>query len=263
VSCSTTSVRLSISESCSQYLTFSPAAGHETTAITLTYFVHRLSKHPNLQNLLRQELFSLPRPLVITRSNENPTLPSLRDLDALPLLQALIQETLRVTPPIPGAEPRITPPAGCFLGPSDSTIGQYYVPGNVRISATPYALHRNSHVFPEAEKWRPDRWLDDQLSSPGSVASQLEKKERWWWAFSSGGRMCIGSNFAMLEMKMLIAALYTTFKTTLVENQEEQMTPMDGYMGGPKGNKLWVKIERWDEDDGADSAVSMRSVEMA
>ena len=175
-------------------------------------------------------------------------------------MQALIQETLRVTPPIPGAEPRITPPAGCFLGPPDSPIGQYYVPGNVRIAASPYALHNNPHVFPEAEKWRPDRWLDDELSSPRNEAAQLEKKERWWWAFSSGGRMCIGSNFAMLEMKMLVAALYTTFKTSLVEDQEDGMTPIDGYMGGPKANKLWIKIEKWDDDDRADSAVSMRSV---
>ena len=67
----------------------------------------------------------------------------------------------------------------------------------MRVNAQAYSLHRNEEAFPKAEEWIPDRWL-------GKVPGETEKKERWFWAFGSGGRMCVGSNFAM-NCKFLIS----------------------------------------------------------
>jgi cytochrome P450 len=91
-------------------------------------------------------------------------------------------ETLRLNASIPGPQPRISP-AGAFLndyGP---------LPAGTRVSAQAYSLHRNEEIFPEPENWDPYRWTQ------GHGTSEMMK---WFWAFSSGGRMCIGSNLALL-----------------------------------------------------------------
>lgn len=165
------------------------AAGHETSGITLCYLFHELSLHPSLQTQLRQEFLTLSPPLAYPATT--PSLPSPQSLDALPLLHATLMETLRIHAAIPGPEPRITP------AKPTSLAGSPPLPPGVRVSAQPYTLHRRADVFPDPEAWKPERWLD---------ADEAQKAEmgRWFWAFGSGGRMCIGSNFAMQGMTSLL-----------------------------------------------------------
>ncbi|KAI9891898.1 MAG: hypothetical protein M1814_002283 [Vezdaea aestivalis] len=238
------------------------AAGHETSSLTMTQLILHLSAFPNLQGLLHREFSSLP--------HDPP--PSPRELDAFPLLQVVLRETLRLTPPIPGPQPRITPPSGCFLTPPSGK--QYFIPRDVRISASAYALHRNPDVFPMPTAWRPDRWLDNFISTPASspgrsmngpdkstATSETETKDRYFWAFGSGGRMCLGSNLAMLQMKLLIAALYARYKTVVVEGQDTSVA--DGYMGYIGNGKLMIRLEKWEASGRSrpDSAISMGSGE--
>lgn len=130
-------------------------AGHETSAIALTYVYYELSRHPKLQDRLRRELLSLSPQIMWPHE---PTaafeLPPAKSLDALPLLHAILMESLRLHSPIPGIKPRITPAGSCTLAGYDN------VSVNVRVSAMPYTLHRNADVFPEPEAWRPERWLE-------------------------------------------------------------------------------------------------------
>jgi unspecific monooxygenase len=161
-------------------------AGTETTAWTLTYVLYEISLHKEIQSSLRTELLSLSPPFVYSpASSTMPKLPSSRALDALPLLEAILLETLRLHPAVPGPQPRVTPSSSVSLDGYDN------IPGGIRVSAQAYSLHRNSTVFPEPELWKAERWLR---------ASPEEKTEmmRWFWAFGSGSRMCIGSSFAML-----------------------------------------------------------------
>jgi cytochrome P450 len=161
-------------------------AGHETSAIALTYLHWEMSRHPDLQQKLREEVLTLePQVLWPPETEGEFNLPSSKSVDGLPLLHAIIMETLRLHAPIPGIEPRVTPAGGCTLAGYDN------IPANVRVSAMPYALHRNEEVFPEPEKWDVDRWLQPAESA------ELKEMVRWFWAFGSGGRMCIGSNLAM------------------------------------------------------------------
>ncbi|KAI9781907.1 MAG: hypothetical protein M1835_004163, partial [Candelina submexicana] len=181
---------------------------------TLTYLFWELSRNPAIQHELRHELQSLSPPL--TFPTPKPNLPPPKILDSLPFLQACIMETLRLHPALPGGQPRITPP--------NATIGPYTnLPANVRVSAQAYSLHRNTEVFPEPEEWRPRRWLDEDAG----------EKHRWFWAFGSGGRMCVGSNFAMYEMKLVVAAVYTNFSSDIVDDSGIEQD--DGYTCGPKG----------------------------
>jgi hypothetical protein len=160
-------------------------AGQETSGLALTYLSWRLSQALQLQHDLRAELLTL-NPNMQLQENGSCSIPDSKALDALPLLHSIIMETLRLHAPIPGPEPRQTPKAGC-------QIGSYFIPGAVRVAALPFTLHRDEAVFPHPERWDHTRWL---ASHTGDDSRRL--MQRQFWAFGSGGRMCIGSNFAML-----------------------------------------------------------------
>lgn len=165
-------------------------AGHETSAVALTYMLWEISKHPNLQDELRAELETLLPPIVYRGPSQPAELPSPKSIDALPLLDAIVTETLRLHAPIPGIQPRVTPAPSCTLA------GYSDIPPNTRVNAQAYSLHRNPDVFPEPEIWQPKRWLKSS-DEPPTAASDLDEMRRWFWAFGSGGRMCVGSNLAL------------------------------------------------------------------
>ncbi|PVI00347.1 cytochrome P450 [Periconia macrospinosa] len=206
------------------------AAGFDTSSITLTYAIHELSTHPAIQSELRRELLSLTSP--------PSSLPPPKTIDALPFLNAVVHETLRLHPAIPGPQPRVTPPQGCKLGDGSSGVlgggGEYYVPGGVRVSASAGLLHMNEEVFEEPEEWRPERWLGKEgLSKEG---------KRWFWAFGSGGRMCIGSHLALYQMKYILYSLYTTYATSIVD--DTGIEQIDAYTAPPASDQLIIKLTK-------------------
>lgn len=150
------------------------AAGFDTSSITLTYVVHELSQHEEIQRRLQSELRTLSPRLVLASS---PHLPDPKAVDALPVLHAVIWETLRLHPAIPGPQPRFTPPQGCHLGPETRP---YYVPGGVRVSASAGLLHANDEVYERASEWKPERWLNmERLGEE----KRKDMESRWFWAF--------------------------------------------------------------------------------
>lgn len=159
-------------------------AGQETAGLAMTYLTWHMSQDQDLQRRLRDELLSI-EPNLRLRDDGARSLPDPKELDALPLLHAIMMETLRLNAPIGGPEPRRTPFPQCHIGP-------YAVPGGVRIAALAHTLHRDESVFPDCEKWDPTRWL---LPEGDEKTGRL--RNRQFWAFGSGGRMCIGSNFAV------------------------------------------------------------------
>ncbi len=215
-------------------------AGQETTGIALTYMAWRLSQDRAAQAALQEELHQLRRrEMGSLNGNAGDAsavwLPSDKQLDALPVLHAVVMETLRLHAPIAAPQPRQTPPAGCRLGP-------YALPGGVRIAALAHTLHRDADVFPDPERWDYTRWMDTADSSSSSDDAR-RARARQFWAFSSGGRMCIGSHFAMHgerlpslppvafspltppEMKAVMALIYSHFSTHIVD--DSGMTPAD------------------------------------
>ncbi|KAH7036688.1 cytochrome P450 monooxygenase-like protein [Macrophomina phaseolina] len=218
------------------------AAGFDTSGITLTYLVHELSQRPALQAALRAELLTLPTPLTPASA---PRLPGARELDALPMLHAVLMETLRLHAAIPGPQPRTTPVGGgASLGPPGYECSG--LPAGVRVAAQAWSLHRNEDVFAEAEQWWPERWMDGKgglLTAEssgegegcGGDGERYREMTRWFWAFGSGGRMCIGSHLAIYQMKFIVAAIYSNYETSIVS--DDGIRQSDAYTAPPVSNE--------------------------
>ncbi|KAI1458082.1 cytochrome P450 [Annulohypoxylon moriforme] len=220
-------------------------AGQETTGVALTYLSYHLSQSLDLQRKLRRELLTLkPSMRYVDGDNggeksDRIEMPDSRQLDGLPILHAMITETVRRYVPAGGPEPRVTPSS------SSCYIGSYEVPRGVRVSASPYNLHRDETVFPDSEKWDHTRWLRHQGTAEIDDSNGVEGKSelnRHFWGFSSGGRMCLGSNFAMHDMKLIIAAIYSNYISHIVD--DEGIEPTDAYTGHPKSNSLYLRFEK-------------------
>lgn len=209
-------------------------AGSDTSGTTLTYLAWELSKPHNIDTLtaLRDEL----RVSCAAGPTGDAEELTARQLDGLPVLHAVIMETLRLHAAIPGEQPRITPP-NASLGPPGCTVSG--IPAGVKVNSQAHSLHRNPDVFPEPERWLPQRWLTDDGKIDGGG-----EKGRWFWAFGSGGRMCIGSNLAMIEMKAVVAAVWSNYSTSIVD--DAGMRHNGGYIaepvGSPEGNYLLLKF---------------------
>ncbi|EAL86675.1 hypothetical protein LV164_002476 [Aspergillus fumigatus] len=208
-------------------------AGHETSGITFVYMMWELSKRPRLQAELRQELLtlspSLRYPLVELGDGSLPLLPSPAAIDSLPLLDAVVRETLRVHSPAPAPLPRITPSSSEGI----AIEGYDRIPGGVKVSSSSYTLHRISEVYPQPFEWLPERWLDP---GPGKIHDM----RRLFWPFGSGGRMCLGSNFALQEIKLVMAAVYSNYTTSIVD--DEGIEQDYAFISLPKGRKLMLKF---------------------
>jgi cytochrome P450 len=146
-------------------------AGIDTTSDTLMFLIWSLSQPRNkpFQEKLIREVLSLSG-----ESLNEYGFPKAEASDKCIYLMAVIKETLRLYAPLPMFEPR-----SCS---ANSIIDGYSIPAETVVGMAPFTLHRNPEVFKDPLTFNPDRWL----------VSDTTEMNRWFWAFSSGGRMCIG-----------------------------------------------------------------------
>jgi cytochrome P450 len=172
-------------------------AGHETTALALTYAVYALSREPACEARLRDELAAIgDRPLVLA------------DLARLPYLDAVIRETLR-----------LYPPAWVFGRQVISSfhLAGYALPVGAEIICSPYALHRDPRFYAEPERFMPERWLD-----PGRLALPRYA----YVPFGAGPRVCIGSHFALLEIALVLGSILQQVKLQVVPGYRLRLAPV-------------------------------------
>ncbi len=181
---------MDIASECADHL----LAGIDTTSDSSMFLIWALSLPQNrsYQEKLRKELS------VIAVDEREVPVP--REVSQLPYLNAVIKETLRLYAPLPTFEPRSSP--------IDTIIDGYHIPAGTTVGMSPYCLHRDPTIFPDPLKFDPGRWLTDKASLIPESAPQ----NRWFWAFSSGGRMCIGMHLANAEMTTLAAAIFRRYR---------------------------------------------------
>ena len=160
-------------------------AGHETTAIALTWTLHLLLLHPLHLAQLQKELATLPE-------SYTP-----EDLAAIPILKPIIQEALRLLPPIWVLGRQTLEPLA---------IGNYDLPTGASIIFSPYLIHRHPGYWSQPEAFRPERFMSPESGTPHKYA---------YLPFGGGPRLCIGHHFAMLEMQVILAELLRSFSLSM------------------------------------------------
>lgn len=150
-------------------------AGHETTALALTYAFRLLALHPTAADRARREV----------RRVLGQRLPNFDDLPALSFTRAVLDETLR-----------LFPPAWLVARQAlrDTQIAEYVCKAGSEVFIVPWVTHRDQRFFSEPELFRPERWLGKPELPRGA-----------YLPFGAGPRICIGNHFALTEAMLVLA----------------------------------------------------------
>jgi cytochrome P450 len=163
-------------------------AGHDTTSNLMSWALYLLSKHPSIRRKLREEV-------VAKVAGRVPTLEEARELT---YTSQVIDETLRLYPPawVVEREPI-----------EDDVIDGYYVEAGNVVSTGPYFIHHNAGVWKNPEGFDPDRF------AAGGEAESLHRYAHF--PFGGGPRKCVGADFALLEARLLLAAIVKNYDVDL------------------------------------------------
>jgi cytochrome P450 len=185
-----------------QMMTFL-AAGHETTSSALTWAIYLLCLHPDVQSRLREEIHSN------LESIDSHTSITPAQIDKLPYLHAVCQETLRFFPSVPLTirEAR----------DNDSTIVGQRIPKGMLIFIMAAAVNKSTELWGEdAGEFKPDRWMGPGRANTGGASSNYA-----FLTFLHGPRSCIGQGFAKAEFACLLAGLVGRFQMELADKNFE------------------------------------------
>ncbi|MBX2801526.1 MAG: cytochrome P450 [Myxococcales bacterium] len=156
-------------------------AGHETTALALSYTCWLLATHPGVQERVHAELDATPKGL--------PRAEQVRDW---PVLSAVVDEAMRLYPPIWAVGRAVIQPfevAGHPVG-----VGE-------QLTFSPWVIQRDPRWFDDPLTFDPDRWLGAK-----------ERPRFSYFPFGGGPRVCVGNHFALLEIRLMLATLLQRFQ---------------------------------------------------
>lgn len=176
------------------------AAGHETTAVSMAWTLHLLSQHPAVLAQLRTESKA------VLGEDKVPPAEAFR---ALPYTLQVIQESLR-----------LYPPAWIMsrLAFADDQLGPYTIPAGGTALISPYLLHRDPVNWLNPDLFDPTRFI------PGGPKDQLHAYA--YLPFGGGPRLCIGNQFALMEMQILLAMLVRDFSIKPIASQSVTPQPL-------------------------------------
>lgn len=166
----------------------------DTTAATLTFAAYELIKNPKALAALRDEV----RPLYSEGHLDHAELQNCKHLNAV------IDETLRLHPPVPSGVIRVTPPEGI-------TVDNTYIPGNTVVSLPLYSIQRSAEAFQRPEEFIPERWY----SRP-----ELVKSKGAFAPFSLGAMGCVGKALAYMEIRTVLTKFVTEFDFDFAPNED-------------------------------------------
>jgi cytochrome P450 len=159
-------------------------AGHDTTALTLSWGLYLLARHPEVTDRLTAELREV--------LGDRP--PTVADIPRLRYTDHVVHEVMR-----------LYPAAYVFgrqtIGPME--LGGYTVPARATVLMSQWVMHRDPRYWEDPEAFRPERWAD-------GLAQRLPKFV--YFPFGGGPRICIGNTFAMLEAVLLLATIVRRFR---------------------------------------------------
>ncbi len=173
-------------------------AGHETVANALTWTWYLLSEHPEAEARMHAEL----------RAVLGGRLPSFDDLERLTYTRQVFAESMRLYPP------------GWVIGRtvvSEYEVGGYLVPAGTVVLVSQYVMHRDPRYYPDPERFDPDRWTPEAMSSRPKYA---------YFPFGGGVRQCIGESMAWMEGVLVMATLAQDWRPRLVPGHLVEPRPL-------------------------------------
>ncbi len=173
-------------------------AGHETTALTLSYATYLLSENPPCAARLRAEIDSE----LSGKSARVEDLPKLRYLDAV------VKETLRLYPPAYAMGREVV---------RDFELGGYTLPAGNQVMMSQYVMHRDARYFPQPERFVPERWLEPRSEPLPRFA---------YFPFGGGPRTCIGNHYAQMEAALVLATMTQQVELRVVPGYKLQLAPI-------------------------------------
>ena len=173
-------------------------AGHETTANALSYVFYLLAQHPDMKQRVVDEFER------VIGNNEM----SFENLNKLEFTTMVIKESMRLYPPVWG----ITRDAA-----KEDVIGGYRIKKGDSIAMSPYAVHRLERIWENPLQFDPERFSPERMKNIHRYA---------WFPFGGGQRFCIGNNFAMMEMQIIVALACKQFNFAIAENFQLELEPL-------------------------------------
>lgn len=161
--------------------------GHDTTTSGLNFTIYHLAENPIVQEKILEELTGI---MGVDASFQ----PTYQQLQEMKYLEMVIKESLRLHPPVSSIGRKTLEPI---------QIQGVTIPADIDLNIPIYAIHRDPNVFPNPDKFDPDRFL---------TFEQQNRNPYVYLPFSAGHRNCIGQKFAMLELKSVLSTLIRNFK---------------------------------------------------
>ncbi|MBF2063498.1 MAG: cytochrome P450 [Calothrix sp. C42_A2020_038] len=181
-------------------------AGHETTASALTWAFYWLDMQPETRDKLLTELDTLDNQVESTA------------IVKLPFLTAVCQETLRIYPIVMTGFVRVVKTPIEIMG--------YNLPPGTRVVPSIYLAHHREETYPQADKFKPERFLEKQFSPYEYLP------------FGGGNRRCIGNAFAMYEMKIVLATVLSKYQLSLLSKRPVKPVRRGLTLATPSGMKM-------------------------
>ncbi|KAG2139719.1 cytochrome P450 [Suillus clintonianus] len=198
-------------------------AGRDTTAATLTFVVYMLAQHPDVLLRLREEILGK------VGSSRRPTYDDMRDMK---YLRAVINETLRLYPPVPFNVRTSTEPT---VWPGVDGGKPIYIPPNTRTPYSVFLTHRRTDLWgPDAQEFDPDRFLDERLRKYCTPNPFI------FVPFNAGPRICLGQQFAYNETSFFLVRLLQQFSSFSLATDVQ--TPAPAEWAKCSGRKAIEKI---------------------
>tara|TARA_R110002003_G_scaffold110_3_gene9265 strand:+ start:5635 stop:7068 length:1434 start_codon:yes stop_codon:yes gene_type:complete len=195
-------------------------AGSATTAIAMANVLYQLLKNPDKMKKVVEEIDNA---LDDDEDEAEDGVVAHDKVKHLPYLRACLDESLRLFPPTPHGLPRVTPPDGTNI------LGDY-IPGGVTVAMSAMVAHRVESVFPQADKYIPERWLGEEGKS----------LQPYFLSFSAGARGCIGRNISYLEQTVVLASVLRRYEFALSSpDWEMQRLETMNWILGEMPVKVW------------------------
>jgi cytochrome P450 len=172
-------------------------AGHETTAVSLSWIWLLLSQNPEVEQKLWAELSTVL----------NGRSPTLHDLANLPYTERVVKEAMRLYPPV-WATVRSTV--------RDVEIGGYVIPAGCPVIMSQWVMHRDPRFYDQADLFNPDRWLDERCKTAPRFS---------YFPFAGGPRICIGASFATTEAALVLATIAQRYQVRVAATAPIEPSP--------------------------------------